>query len=190
MPPALPGQGFGAETWGPPGEGCPPSAGDLEEGPQAAPRGGVPQPCWCLDTYLLLWTQTWTLTLGPAWSLWPSLDCSRRCYHHRTLPGLASAPATGTLCWSPLPFLGLPCVSLRYGGTGLWLLRRCPALPHGTVLSVAAPRSSRPLQWGAPERPGLLPVPGPALGGGRERLRHRSVNRRWTGSTACGLGSW
>lgn len=31
-----------------------------------------------------------------------------------TLPGLASAPATGTLCWSPLPFLGLPCVSLRY----------------------------------------------------------------------------
>lgn len=74
-----------------------------------------------------------------------------------TLPGLASAPATGTLCWSPLPFLGLPCVSLRYGGTGLWLLRHCPALSHGTVLSVAAPRSSRPL---------LLPDPAVGCSGG------------------------
>lgn len=49
--------------------------------------------------------------------------------------GPPSAPATGTLSWSPLPFPGLPCISLRYGGTGFWLVRRCPALPHGIALS-------------------------------------------------------
>lgn len=79
----------------------------------------------------------------PCWSLWPLLGIAglrpTLLPPNLTLPGLASAlmdaPATRMLGWSPLPFPGQPCVSLRYGGMGSWLVRRCPPVPHGTVLS-------------------------------------------------------
>lgn len=117
-------------------------------------RGLVLAPRDCLERAVRLRLVTsrrdharaWTRTRcsGPRrWALpgccghrWPSLDAVTEpdpaCLDLSPHLGTDGAAATGTLGWSPLPFPGLPCVSLRYGGMGSRLVRRCPALPHGT----------------------------------------------------------
>lgn len=114
--------------------------------------------------------------LGLAWSPWLLLAIAGL--------RLMSSPPSNLPCdqesrlvTAAIP--GLSCVSLRYSGTGSWLLRRCPALPHGSVLSALAPAlpgCSRGV-W-----------PGPALGGGRAWPWRRRRCRRWTGSTHRWLG--